>query len=160
MNIKLFATGGTIDKIYFDANSEFQVDEPTAADILKQGNVTFQYEIESILKKDSLDLTDKDRDLIFNKVKNTKHNKILITHGTDTLTATANKLLAIKDKTIVLTASMQPAIIKRSDASFNIGVAIAAVQLLQPGVYIAMNGKIFNPRKVKKNLDKKIFEEI
>lgn len=157
MDIKILTTGGTIDKIYFDAKSEFQIGDPHISEVLEEANVIFTYEVESVLRKDSLDLTDADRELIVKKVRQQTCNRILITHGTDTMVETANWLRGV-DKTIVLTGSMQPAKLRVSDAFFNIGYAISAVQLLPSGVYIAMNGHIFDPLTTTKNRAKNRFE--
>ena len=160
MRIKIFTTGGTIDKIYFDANSEFQVGEPQIAEVLTEANVRFAFEVESVLRKDSLDMTDADRQLIRARVAQDACERILVTHGTDTMIQTALALRDIPGKTIVLTGAMQPARLRVSDAFFNIGFAIAAAQLLPPGVYIAMNGEIFDPRTTQKNLAKHQFETV
>ncbi len=157
MSIKIFTTGGTIDKIYFDAKSEFQIGDPHIKEVLEEANVVFSYEVESLLKKDSLEMTDVDRQFIMERVNADSHQRILITHGTDTMVETAKKLLSV-DKTVVLTGSMQPAKLRISDAVFNIGYAIAAVQILPKGVYIAMNGKIFDPKITSKNVTKNRFE--
>jgi len=159
MQIKIFAVGGTIDKVYFDKKSNYQVGEPTVVQILQEANVNFEYQCESILRKDSLDMTANDRDLIFDKIKSDDHKHIVLTHGTDTIIETAKKLTGISDKVIVLTGATEPARSKLSDAPFNIGSAIAAVQLLPTGVYISINGRIFNPDKVRKNLELNRFEE-
>jgi len=160
MRIKFFTTGGTIDKVYFDAKSEFEVGPPQVLEVVKDANVTFDYDIESILRKDSLDLTDADRQLIRRQVEEESSAHIVITHGTDTMVQTAQALIGIAAKTIVLTGSMQPARFRVTDAVFNIGAAIGAVQSLPPGVYIVMNGKVFDPRRTRKNLEKNCFEEI
>ena len=160
MRIKIFTTGGTIDKVYFDARSEFEVGSPQVQDVLQESNVVFAYEIESILRKDSLDLTDEDRRLIRRHVEAEACRRVVITHGTDTLIDTAKMLSGIAAKTIVLTGSMQPARFRATDAIFNIGTAIGAVQSLQPGVYLVMNGCIFDPNRVRKNREKNRFEEL
>jgi L-asparaginase len=151
LTIKIFTTGGTFDKIYFDAKSEFQFGDTIIGAMLEEANVDFDYDIESLFKKDSLDMDENDREIIRRAAGNAKHSRILITHGTDTMVETAQALLAIKDKTIVLFGAMQPARMRYSDAMYNLGVASAAVQLLPGGVYLAMNGNIFDPRKVTKN---------
>ena len=160
MRIKIFTTGGTIDKIYFDKKSEYQIGDPQADDVLVRANVVLDYEVESILKKDSLDISDIDRQMIFDKVINEPLSKIVITHGTDSMIQTGIKLGGIKDKTIVLTGSMYPAQFRDSDAVFNIGAAITAVQILPPGCYIAMNGRIFSPNEINKNIEFNRFERI
>ena len=160
MKIKIYTVGGTIDKVYFDRKSTYEVGEPKIGEILKEANVNFEYDISSILHKDSLDMTDEDRRLIFDKIASDEHRHILLTHGTDTIIQTAKKLKTIPGKVIVLTGAMEPARFKYSDATFNIGCAVAALQVLKPGVYIAMNGRIFDPNRVKKNLEKNWFEEL
>jgi L-asparaginase len=160
MHLKFLTTGGTIDKVYFDAKSEFQVGPPQVTELLQDANVTFEHTVESVLKKDSLELTDADRALIRERVLASAATHIIITHGTDTMIQTAQALKEIPAKTIVLTGSMQPARLRVTDAAFNLGTAIAAVQLLPPGVYIAMNGRIFNPDQSRKNVADHRFEEI
>ena len=160
MKIKIYTVGGTIDKVYFDRKSTYEVGEPKIGEILKEANVNLEYEISSILHKDSLDMTDEDRQLIFDEIAADDHRHVLLTHGTDTIIQTAKKLETIPDKVIVLTGAMTPARFKHSDAAFNIGCAVAAAQVLTPGVYIAMNGRIFDPDDIKKNLEKDWFEEL
>ncbi len=160
MKIKIFSVGGTIDKIYFDKKSQFDVGESVVDEILAEANVNFEYGCESILSKDSLDMTDDDRRLIFDKINSDLNKHIIITHGTDTMIETAKRLKLISGKVIVLTGSMQPARFKTSDAAFNVGCAITAVQSLSPGVYIAMNGCVFDPEKVRKNRELNRFEVI
>lgn len=160
--LSIFCTGGTFDKIYFDAKSMFTVGDPQAAPLLKEANVSFEYEIESILKKDSLDMTDEDRALVADKVSNSPHQYVVVTHGTDGMVATAAAIAdkGIADKTIVLVGAMQPARMRYSDAPFNLGFAIASAQLLPAGVYIAMNGRVFPHDNVVKNLDAGRFESL
>ena len=159
MKIKIYTVGGTIDKVYFDKKSRFEVGEPKIGDILTEAGVSFEYSMDSILHKDSLDMNDSDRQLIFERVNNDPHRHILLTHGTDTMIQTAKKLQGISGKVMVLTGAMQPARFKSSDAAFNIGSAVAAVQILPAGAYIAMNGRIFSPSDVRKNLDLNRFEK-
>ncbi len=151
MLIQVFTTGGTFDKVYFDDLSEFKVGEPTAGDILTEAGVTCRFKLDSLLKKDSLALTDTDRALIKERVAACDAQHVLITHGTDTMADTAQALSVIAQKTIVLVGAMQPAAMRVSDARFNLGYAVAAAQLLPAGVYIAMNGRVFDAGKVKKN---------
>jgi len=160
VRIKIFTTGGSIDKTYSTKESAFVVGEPEIERILQEANVNVDYEVESILKKDSLEITDDERRMIFEKVKSDPHRHIVITHGTDTMSMTAKMLGEIPDKVIVLTGAMQPAAFKRTDAAFNVGCAMLAVQILPEGVYIAMNGRVFDPHKVKKNLELDRFEEV
>ena len=158
--ITVLACGGTIDKIYFDAKSDYKVGEPQISIVLRASNVCFDYEVQSILRKDSLEIDDSDRAKIRAAVEASDSNRILITHGTDTMIATAKYLDGLADQTIVLTGSMEPARIRDTDAVFNIGCAVAAVQTLSPGVYIVMNGRIFDPHKSRKNVAQSVFEEL
>ena len=159
MKLHILTTGGTIDKVYFDAKSEYEVGPPQVAEILREANVTFDHTLEAVLRKDSLELDDADRRLVRARVEATDCDRILITHGTDTMVQTALALAGIPGKTIVLTGSMQPARFRNTDAGFNIGVAVGAVQCLPPGVYVAMNGRIFDPRRVRKNAARHAFEQ-
>ncbi len=159
MKIKIYTTGGTIDKIYFDQKSEYQVGDPQAKGVLERANVILDYEVESVIRKDSLDFTDEDRDLIRQKVTSAPFERVVITHGTDTMIDTAKVLENIAGKTIVMTGSMYPAQFRDSDAVFNIGCAVTAVQILGPGVYIVMNGRIFKPHGIQKNIKMNRFEK-
>lgn len=159
MKIKFFSVGGTIDKVYFDALSRYEIGDPNIKDILQNARVNFDYEIESLLKKDSIDMSEQDRLIVLKAVQDELNDKIIITHGTDTMIETAAALSSIKGKTIVLTGAMEPAKFKSSDAVFNLGSAVAAVQVLPFGVYLAISGKIFTPDNVRKNRDRKQFEE-
>ena len=160
MTIKIVTTGGTIDKIYFDRKNEFQVGAPQIGDVLTEANVTLDYEVIRLFRKDSLDLTDADRRLIYETILSDTGRHYVVTHGTDTILITAAVLKKISGKIIVLTGAMQPAKFRQTDAVFNIAAAITAVQLLSPGVYIAMNGKIFDPGKTRKNIEQNRFEPI
>lgn len=160
MKLKIFTTGGTIDKIYFDRKSQYEVGDPQAGGVLDRANVTFDYTVESILRRDSLDMTDADRELIRKAVETAVEDRIVITHGTDTMIETARVLATVARKTIVLTGSMYPAQFRDSDAVFNLGCAVIAVQTLQSGVYIAMNGRIFDPQASIKNVEMNRFEPI
>lgn len=157
--IKIFTVGGTIDKIYFDRKSAYQVGDPKIVEVLQEANVTFDFDTESVMQKDSLDMDDSDRQLVHDKIAADPHELIIVTHGTDTMIETAKTLSAIKGKTIVLTGSMQPARFRNSDAAFNIGCAVAAVQTLSHGVYLTMNGQIFEPFSTRKNVDLNRFEK-
>jgi L-asparaginase len=160
MKIHFITTGGTIDKVYFDAASEYQVGTPQVQEVLAEAHVTFEFEVESVLRKDSLDLTESDRRLIRERVLACPGDRVVITHGTDTMVETALQLLEVPGKTIVLTGSMQPARFRNTDAAFNIGTAMGAVQVLPPGVYVAMNGRVWDPRRVRKNRSGLCFEEL
>ncbi len=149
--ICILTTGGTIDKIYFDALSEYQVGAPTIAGLLAEGGVRCPFRIVSILRKDSLDITEADRELIRDTVIALPERRVLITHGTDTMVETGKALARVESKAIVLVGSLKPANFKDSDAVFNIAFALGALQSLPDGVYIAMNGCVFDPFKVTKN---------
>jgi L-asparaginase len=158
MSIHFLSAGGTIDKVYFDAKSEFQVGPPQVAEILKLANVAFPFTTSSVLKKDSLEMTDADRAEIRTAVEAVPGERVVITHGTDTMAETARALTGIPGKTIVLTGAMEPARLRDSDAPFNVGSAVAAVRILPPGVYVAMNGMVFPAESVRKNREAKRFE--
>jgi L-asparaginase len=161
--IKILTTGGTIDKIYFDATSEYEIGDPTIPHIFHEVGVYAEYELESLMRKDSLDLTDADRSIIRQRCEDSQHDKILITHGTDTMCQTAEHLISdggIKGKTIVLTGALAPARFRVTDAVFNLGLAMGAVQSMPPGVYIAMNGEIFIAGNVRKNRKAGRFEKL
>ncbi len=160
MKVRIFSCGGTIDKVYFDANSEFEVGEPQIDAIFREANATIDYQVESLMRKDSLQMTDTDRQLVRKRIEEVDETLILVTHGTDTMTLTADALVSIPNKTIVLTGSMTPARFRVSDAEFNIGLALGAVQSLPAGVYIAMNGQVFRAGTVQKNHELKCFELI
>ena len=160
MKITIITTGGTIDKIYFDRMSDYEVGDSLVTALLEEANVTADYKVLSILKKDSLDLTNSDRTLIRDTIQKDNTSHFVITHGTDTMHLTAGMLRGISGKVIVLTGAMQPARSRSTDAIFNIGSALTAVQLLKPGVYIAMNGRIFHAGRCRKNRKQNCFEEI
>lgn len=159
MLLKIFTTGGTIDKTYFDLKNEYQVGEPQAPGVLERANVVVDFSITPIMQKDSLELDDNDRQKIRAAVEQETCDRIVITHGTDTMVVTGRFLQGIANKTIVLTGSMYPAQYRDSDAVFNLGCALMAAQILEPGVYIAMNGRIFNPAHTQKNVALNRFEE-
>ena len=156
--IQIFTTGGTFDKVYFDANSEFEIGDSPMPELLAESNIHDGYVINGLMRKDSLEMTDTDRRSILDAVTASDAGQILITHGTDTMAETAQVLSAVTDKTIVLLGAMQPARMRRSDALFNLGFAWAAVRLLPAGVYIAMNGEVFEAGEVRKNLKAQKFE--
>ncbi|MBN2386270.1 MAG: asparaginase [Anaerolineales bacterium] len=160
MKIKIFSVGGTIDKVYFDSLSEYQVGLPTVREILDGLPIAFEYEIESLLRKDSLEMDTADRQRIREAVERETCRRILITHGTDTMVETGKVLSDIPGKCIVLTGAMEPAHFKSSDAVFNVGVAVGALASLPDGVYLAMNGRIFDPHRCRKNRERHLFEEV
>ncbi|MCB1609153.1 MAG: asparaginase [Xanthomonadales bacterium] len=156
--LSIITTGGTIDKIYFDSLSEFQVGEPQIGKILRAIGVGFEFDLVALLRKDSLELDDGDRELIKRTVEAQPHRFVLITHGTDSMVDTARHLAAVQGKVIVLTGALNPARFDGSDAVFNIGCAVGAVQCLPDGVYLAMNGRIWHPDQVRKNRAENRFE--
>jgi L-asparaginase len=156
----IVTTGGTIDKVYFDDKSDFQVGEPQIGRILQELGVAFGFNVIPIIRKDSLHLTDADRELLRQAIVAQPARHVLVTHGTDTMVDTAKVLATIPDKTIVLTGALNPARFRGSDAEFNIGTAVGAVQCLPPGVYIAMNGRVWDPGKVRKNVAANRFEAV
>lgn len=156
----IVTTGGTIDKIYFDDKSDFQVGEPQIGRILEELGVAFRYTVIPIIRKDSLHITDADRELVRATIAAQPARHVLVTHGTDSMVETARVLESLTDKTIVLTGALNPARFRGSDAEFNIGTAVGAVQCLAPGVYIAMNGRIWEPTKVRKNVAANRFEAL
>jgi L-asparaginase len=153
-------TGGTIDKIYFDDKSDYQIGEPQIGNILRELGVAFQFTVIPIIRKDSLHLSAEDRELIRATIAAQPVRHVLVTHGTDTMIDTAKVLATVADKTIVLTGALSPSRFRGSDAEFNVGTAVGAVQSLPPGVYIAMNGRVWDPRRVRKNVAANRFEPI
>ena len=156
----IVTTGGTIDKIYFDDKSDFQVGEPQIGRILDELGVAFRYTVIPIIRKDSLHITDGDRELVRATIAVQPCPRVLVTHGTDSMVETARVLATLTDKTIVLTGALNPARFRGSDAEFNIGTAVGAVQCLPPGVYIAMNGRIWDPARVRKYVEANRFEAV
>ena len=151
-------TGGTIDKVYFDDKSDYQVGEPQIGRILQALGVAFRFSVIPIIRKDSLHINEADRELLRAAIAAQPASHVLVTHGTDTMVETAKVLSSLRDKVIVLTGALNPAGFRGSDAEFNIGTAVGAVQSLPPGVYIAMNGRIWNPLQVRKNVAANRFE--
>ena len=160
MFIRFITTGGTIDKIYFDALSDFEVGESQVEHILREGLVRFDYEVVSLFRKDSLELTDDDRKVICDYVSASDDERFVITHGTDTMVDTAAALGELAGKVVVLTGALSPARFRSTDAVFNVGMAVAAVQIAAPGVYIAMSGQVFRASEVRKNREANRFEAL
>ena len=158
MFIRFISTGGTIDKIYFDALSQFEIGESQVQHILSEALVQFEYGIEALLQKDSLEVDDKDRRTIRKYIEADTSSYFVVTHGTDTMVDTAEALAGIAGKTIVLTGALSPARFRTTDAVFNVGMAVAAAQVAPPGVYIAMSGQVFAAGSVRKNRGKNRFE--
>jgi L-asparaginase len=161
MNLLFIQTGGTIDKDYPRATKgwAFEISDPAVERILERIKPSFKYKIVSLLKKDSQEITDEDRELILKTCLQEEADRIVITHGTDTMIETAHKLAIIKDKTIVLTGSMKPERFKDNDADFNVGTAIGAVESLPNGVYVAMHGRVLPYDKTLRELSTGQFVE-
>ena len=173
--ILVITTGGTIDKVYFDAKSDFEVGRSVVTDLLAEAHVHMDFRVLEVMRKDSLEIDDADRALIRQTIldelgggadgdnhnHNHKHPRVIITHGTDTMTQTAQALaglVAQLQATIVLTGALAPARFARSDATFNVGMAFATAQCAGPGVYIVMNGQVFDGLAVRKNRAENRFE--
>jgi L-asparaginase len=158
MKIKVLITGGTIDKTYKELAGELSFTETHMVDMLNRGRSMADTLSEVLFLKDSLEIVDSDRAFILDKCQACDEQHILITHGTDTMVETATYLAkSLKDKTVVLFGSMIPYSVDNSDALFNLGVALSAVQLKSSGVYIAMNGRVFDFDKVQKDKSLGIF---
>jgi L-asparaginase len=160
MFIRFITTGGTIDKIYFDALSQFEVGESQVKHILSEGLVQFDYDVVPLLQKDSLEMTDGDRGKLRGYIASDDAERYVVTHGTDTMPETAEALMGLDGKTIVLTGALSPARFRTTDAIFNVGMAVAAAQVAEPGVYIAMSGQVFSAGHVRKNRGANRFEKL
>jgi len=158
VNLRIITTGGTIDKVYFDEASEFQVGEPQIGQVLHEVRADIEFVIQTVMRKDSLEMDDNDRAAIAEAVAVAPERRIVVTHGTDTMIESARCVGAQGEKTVVFTGALQPARFRNTDAVFNIGMAVAAVQILPPGVYLAMNGRILDPWRARKNRDAGRFE--
>ena len=151
MSLLVLTTGGTIDKVYFDASSEYEVGEPTVPHVFREAGVTLPWRMEAVFRKDSLEIDEGDRATILRHCVEAPENRILITHGTDTMCETAAFLAGVTGKTIVITGALSPARFRVTDAIFNLGLALGAAQSMPHGVYIAMNGTVFVAGHVRKN---------
>ena len=161
VDVRVITTGGTIDKVYFDALSDFAVGESRVGHVLAEAGVTFGWEVTELLRKDSLELTDEDRALVVDAVRSCPETHVLVTHGTDTMAATGQAVeRAGLDKTVVLTGAMQPARQRETDAVFNVGFALGVLRTSGPGVWVAMNGQAFRPSRVRKNREANRFEPV
>lgn len=161
--IALFVTGGTLDKDYHAISGQLTFTETHVRELLDEANCQLNIELKILMLKDSLEMTTMDREAVLLACKNTYSSHIVITHGTDTMVETAQHLLSstdanLQNKTIVLTGAMRPFKLSQSDASFNIGNALMACQLASEGVYIAMNGQLFNANQVVKNREIGVFQ--
>ena len=155
--ILVVTTGGTIDKVYFDARSNYEVGESVVGDLLRQARVRVPFEMLSLLRKDSLEITDDERAMIRDRIEARPERRVVVTHGTDTMVQTARALAGLDGRTIVLTGSLAPARFAQTDAVFNVGMAFAAVQTLAAGVYIVMNGQVFAAQRVRKDREHNVF---
>jgi L-asparaginase len=158
--LQIFTTGGTVDKIYFDALSEFQIGDPVVGPILESMNVGFEFCVDELMRLDSLDMTDVHRQTIQQRVSDSDAEYILIMHGTDGMVETAGWLGDITNKKIIFTGAMQPAAFAETDAVFNIGCAVGALQVVADGVYIVMSGQVFAADQVVKNRAEHRFETV
>lgn len=161
MKITFLQTGGTIDKDYPRKTKgyAFEIAEPAINRVLERVNPNFEFEVITVIRKDSQEITDDDRDEIYKACEKVKAERIIITHGTDTMIETAQRLNPIEDKTIILTGALLPERFSNSDAMFNIGTAVGAINVLEQGVYIAMNGRIYPSDKCARDMDTGLFVE-
>ncbi len=160
MKIRIFVTGGTFDKVYDELTGQLFFQESHVGKMLKQGRCRLQVEQRTLMMVDSLEMTDEDRHLILRNCERTPEDRIVITHGTDTLVATARLLGEnLSKKTVVLTGAMKPYAFGSSDGMFNLGSALSYVQVLPPGVYITMNGQYFPWDNCRKNSGMGVFEK-
>ncbi len=150
-DILVLTTGGTIDKLYFDALSEYQIGDSVVDRLLATARVSKPFRVQGLMRKDSLELDDADRSTIARAAAEAPERQIVITHGTDTMTETAKALAGIAGKTIVLVGALAPARFADSDATFNLGMAFATAQIAPAGVWIAMNGTVFAADRVRKD---------
>ena len=161
MSVRILVTGGTFDKEYDEITGRLYFKETHVAEMLALGRCRLPVEIQKLMMLDSLDMTDRERGIILRNCLEVPEKRIVITHGTDTMVEPARMLAgAVSDKTVVLTGAMIPIAFGSSDGLFNVGGALTAVQILPPGVYIAMNGRIFDWDKVRKNRESGVFERV
>ncbi|MEO5720012.1 MAG: asparaginase domain-containing protein [Chthoniobacterales bacterium] len=160
MPIRILVTGGTFDKDYDELTGQLFFKDTHIAEMLRLGRSRIDVTIRTVMMIDSLEMTEADRALIVQNCAQCEEERIVITHGTDTMTDTAAALAqTISDKTIVLTGAMIPYAFGSSDGLFNLGSALSFVQILPPGIYVAMNGKCFPWDRVRKNRERGEFEE-
>jgi L-asparaginase len=160
MGVRILVTGGTFDKEYNELTGRLFFQHTHVPEMLERGRSRVVLDVETLMMIDSLDMTDSDRQRIIERCRSTSERTIVITHGTDTMVETAGALAAagIEHKTIVLTGAMIPYAFGSSDGLFNLGSALSFVQVLPPGVYIAMNGQFFSWNAVRKNRETGYFE--
>lgn len=161
MAIRIFVTGGTFDKEYNELNGELYFKETHLHEMLKLGRCQLPVQIRTLMMIDSTEITEEDRSIIALSCKKSSEERIVVTHGTDTMVETAKVIAAeVKNKTVILTGAMIPYAFGSSDGLFNLGASLSFVQALPHGVYISMNGNIFNWDNVRKNRQLGIFEKI
>lgn len=160
MRLRVITTGGTIDKVYFDAKSSYEVGEPMVGQLFKEAEVAFEFTVQELMRKDSLELSDADRAAIRAAVEAAPERHVIVTHGTDTMPETARALLGIRDKVVVLTGALYPARFRWTDAIFNVGGAVAAAWALAPGIWVVVNGRVYAGDRVRKDRERNRFEEI
>ncbi len=159
MTVQVFITGGTFDKEYNELNGELFFQDSHLPKMLRRGRSLADTNVRTIMMTDSLEMSEADREIILSNCRRCATDRILITHGTDTMVDTARYLAEhLDDKTVVLTGAMVPYVFGSSDGLFNLGAALAFAQTLAPGIYIAMNGRYFQHDNVRKNREKGIFE--
>lgn len=158
MRVRLITTGGTFDKVYFDAKGGYAIGDPQAHRILDDARSTLQLDVVELLRKDSLDMNDADRAAVRDAVIGFDGAGVVVVHGTDTMVDTAAALGDVGARTVVFTGAMVPARFRVTDADFNLGLAFGAVQTAPPGVYLAINGRVFDARRVRKNAARGVFE--
>ena len=158
--LQIFTTGGTVDKVYFDALSEYQIGDPVVGSVLDRMNVGFEFCVDELMRLDSLDMTDVHRQTIQQRVSDSDAEYILIMHGTDGMVETAGWLDDITNKKIIFTGAMKPTAFAETDAVFNIGCAVGALQVVADGVYIVMSGQVFAADQVVKNRAEHRFETV
>jgi L-asparaginase len=161
MAIRLFVTGGTFDKEYDEINGRLYFQDTHLPQMLELGRCRLDVEVRTLMMVDSLDMSRADRDLIARQCQDAPEDRIVLTHGTDTMVETAAVLAgSVPGKTIVLTGAMIPIAFGSSDGLFNLGGALAVVQVLDPGVYVVMNGRVFDWDEVRKNRQTGVFERV
>src|SRR5215510_9570849 len=159
MAIRILVTGGTFDKEYNERTGQLYFKDTHLAEMLKRGRSRVPVTVRTIMMVDSLEMTDADRAVIVQNCLQSKEDRIVVTHGTDTMTDTAAAIArVISGKTIVLTGAMIPYAFGSSDGLFNLGSALSFAQVLPPGVYVAMNGQHFAWNRVQKNRETGVFE--
>lgn len=159
--IRLFVTGGTFDKEYDELHGTLEFGDTHLPEMLEMGRCRLEVSVRTLMMVDSLEMTEEDRETIARNCIDVHEDRIVITHGTDTMVDTASVLARkVPEKTIVLTGAMIPIAFGSSDGLFNLGSALTAVQTLPAGVYVAMNGRVFRWDNVRKNRDTGVFETV